>query len=365
MDAIYFYPHGYFRDRQLDTVRHWPGEVANPDVGKQSGKQVTSKKSVASAGIKSWVTRIPLINFKTRPREIDSHVVVYVWGALVLTGKFIVDLDNPYSLTGYNIRAFNLYKYILKIVLLSGRCLQIRCMSHACLENLRLTLGEKVAAKAVVTYPYMPVVRKSEDIFASDERKIIKFLYISTQFDIKGGRALVNAFLNAYKDNPNITLEMITHLPEQYRAAVASCPGISLHPAEFSRQEIAERFMSHCDVLIHPTYVDSFGMVVLEAMSYGMALIATDVYAISEMVRDEKNGILLEPPVSIWNKYLPSYYYYKLGKIKSLIEKADDTLFSHSLEKAILYVAEDKERLLRYRRNSLRIFLKEFSRHAA
>ncbi|WLQ15458.1 glycosyltransferase family 4 protein [Hahella aquimaris] len=365
MSAIYFYPHGYFRDRQLDTVRNWPGEVANPDVGKQSGKQVASKKSIASAGIRSWVNRVPLINFKIRPKGLGSQVVVYVWGGLVLSGKFIVDLDNPYSLTGYNIRAFSFYKPVLKNVLLSNRCIQIRCMSRACLENLRLTLGEKVANKAVVSYPYMPVVRDSDTVSSVGKNRIKKFLYISTQFDIKGGRALIAAFSCAYKKNPNISLEMITHLPEKYKDAVARCPGVNFYPAEFNRQEIAEKFMSHCDVLIHPTYVDSFGMVVLEAMSYGMALIATDVYAISEMVRNEQNGILLQPPVSIWDKYLPSQYYYQLGNIKALIEQADDTAFSEELEKAILYLAEDEERLSRYRKNSLEIFLREFGRHAA
>ncbi|MBU6950774.1 glycosyltransferase family 4 protein [Hahella sp. HN01] len=365
MSAIYFYPHGYFRDRQLDTVRNWPGEVANPDVGKQVGKQVASKKSIAGAGIKSWVNRVPLINFKVRPKGLDDHTVVYVWGALVLSGKFIVDLDNPYSLTGYNIRAFGLYKPILRKILLSERCVQIRCMSRACLENLRLTLGDDVADKAVVSYPYMPVVRETNVTHLARGGGVKRFLYISTQFDIKGGRALINAFINAYKSSPNISLDMVTHLPDKYKDLVASCPAIHFHPAEYSRREIAEKFMSHCDVLIHPTYVDSFGMVVLEAMSYGMALIATDVYAISEMVRNEENGVLLRPPISIWDKYLPSPYYYQLGNIKSLIERADDSVFSRELEKAIVHVAEDEERLKRYRKNSLEIFLREFGRHAA
>ena len=39
--------------------------------------------------------------------------VIYVWGAVVSKGNFIVDLDNPWSLTGYNLTAMSLYRPIL------------------------------------------------------------------------------------------------------------------------------------------------------------------------------------------------------------------------------------------------------------
>lgn len=61
--------------------------------------------------------------------------------------------------------------------------------------------------------------------------------------------------------------------------------------------------MQHADVLLLPTYVESFGMVALEALSFGMAIIATDIYALPEMV-NKKNGALISPPIEIWKDYL-------------------------------------------------------------
>lgn len=50
-----------------------------------------------------------------------------------------------------------------------------------------------------------------------------------------------------------------------------------------------------CDVLILPSYSEGMPNVILEAMSRGLAIIATDVGAISIMV-DNKTGILLKKP---------------------------------------------------------------------
>ena len=97
--------------------------------------------------------------------------------------------------------------------------------------------------------------------------------------------------------------------------------------------------MSKADVLIHPTYVETFGMVALEALSHGLAIITTDVYALSEIVIDQINGRVLEPPVSIWNNYLPSALYYNLQHSKDIIEKTDTKQFEHSLSQAILQYA--------------------------
>ena len=50
----------------------------------------------------------------------------------------------------------------------------------------------------------------------SKMQKITKFLFVGTQFELKGGKALLRAFSNAYKKNSNISLNIITHLPDNY-----------------------------------------------------------------------------------------------------------------------------------------------------
>ena len=49
--------------------------------------------------------------------------------------------------------------------------------------------------------------------------------------------------------------------------------------------------------LLHPTLSDSFGVVVLEAMSQGCSIIASNMASFPEMVACE-NGFLVNPPIA-------------------------------------------------------------------
>ena len=357
---IYFYPHAYLRDRQLDTIRNWPPErVLNPQLSEERrGAQVTSVQSLAKNLHATWKQCLPLVNLKLRPKRLPSDAVVYVWGGVLVSGPFIVELDNPYALTGYNIKAMSLYRGLLSRFLKSSRCLEIRCLSQACKETLRLLFGEAVAAKASIHYPRIPPFVDQVSINAGSE---CRFLFVGTQFEIKGGAALVRAFRRVYEQVPSAHLDMITHLPPEFSREVADCPGITVHGARFSRQEIWDRFMRQADVLVHPTYVESFGMVVLEALAHGLAIVATDVYAINEMVHDGVNGALLKPPISIWDGFQPSKYYPKLEIIKSYIAKTDTEQFEHALTAAMLQLAGDVATRDRFRAASLKLLIDKFA----
>lgn len=357
---IFFYPHTYLRDRQLDTIRRWPtSEVVNPEFAWiRFGAQVSSSYANAPKLGLSWKQKLPLVNVKLRPKAAPKDAVVYVWGGIIATGDFIVDLDNPWSLVGYNLRAMPIYRPILKRALLSKRCREIRCMSEACRKSLRALFGERIYQKASVHYPCIPQVVQSVAALSQDG---CRFLFIGTQFDIKGGVALLKAFPQVYEQAPDAKLDVVTHLPSQYEGLASRCLGIQIHSALFTREQIHEQFMRKADVLVLPTYVESFGMVALEALAYGLAVIATDVYALSEMVEDGRNGNLIKPPLSVWDGVMPSRYYFDLENIKFNIEKTDASIFETSLADAMLRFATDADWRASARRESVRLMTARFS----
>ena len=359
-EPIFFYPHLYLRDRQLDTIRNWEGVVLNPKMGDSNRKIVTEKLSLGRKLPMSWVSMLPLPNIKLRPAGIDRKTLLYVWGGIPLTGRFILELDSPFALTGYNLRALQFYKSFLLNVLSSERCVQIRCISKACRSTLIYYFGKSILHKTTVVYPKLldPLNNKT---FLTKINSPVRFLYISTQFEIKGGRALIDAFQRASQDNNNIRLDVITFLPDEYRDQVDKCKYIEVHSANLMRGKLLKDFVSCSDVLIHPTYADTFGMVVLEAMGYGLAVIATDVYAIKEMVLDGQNGYLLQPPISNWDGYLPSKYYYDLRNFKKNVIEKNDSDFSDALSSAILKVASNRKLLESMKNQSRKFFKKYFS----
>ena len=57
------------------------------------------------------------------------------------------------------------------------------------------------------------------------------------------------------------------------------------------------------DIFVLPSLHETFGIVLLEAMSFGLPIVATDVGAIPELVSDDENGVLVRPddPYSLAN----------------------------------------------------------------
>ena len=53
--------------------------------------------------------------------------------------------------------------------------------------------------------------------------------------------------------------------------------------------------LNKADVYILPSYIEGLPVSVLEAMSYGMAVISTNVGGIPEIVKNKENGLLIEP----------------------------------------------------------------------
>jgi glycosyltransferase involved in cell wall biosynthesis len=356
---VFFYPHRYLRDRQLDTVRYWPsGQALNPELARgRQGSQVAAEKAKSGRVTISWKQRLPLVNLKLRPSEAPDGAVVYVWGGLIATGDFIVDLDNPWALTGYNLGAMKFYRVFIQYILLSERCREIRCISEACRESLRLLFGEKVYGKASIHYP---VMRPAVSAIPTTPRET-RFLFVGTQFEIKGGEALLRAFTRVFSRQPNCKLDIVTHMPSELAHLSSACPGITVHEAHYTRDEIHAKFMKNADVLVLPTYVESFGMVALEALAHGLALVVTDVYALKEMAKSGYNGDLLRPPISIWDGYLPSKTYFELHKIRELVRSSDTSAFEEGLMCALERFVKDGTWLLRARRASLTLMMEKFS----
>ncbi len=53
--------------------------------------------------------------------------------------------------------------------------------------------------------------------------------------------------------------------------------------------------LNQCEILIHPSYVDALPLTILEAMSYGMAILTTNVGGIPSIVKENQNGFMVEP----------------------------------------------------------------------
>jgi len=71
------------------------------------------------------------------------------------------------------------------------------------------------------------------------------------------------------------------------------CDRVTHIPFRRDQRQLA-RLLASCDVLVHPGDVETFGLIVLEAMACGLPVVGTNKGGVAELV-DTETGILAEP----------------------------------------------------------------------
>ncbi|NTU70920.1 MAG: glycosyltransferase [Coriobacteriia bacterium] len=69
--------------------------------------------------------------------------------------------------------------------------------------------------------------------------------------------------------------------------------GVPVHFVPFARDpQTVARYYRAADLYVHPALAESFGLAIAEAMACGLAVVASDVGGIPEVVRDHETGLL-------------------------------------------------------------------------
>ena len=62
-----------------------------------------------------------------------------------------------------------------------------------------------------------------------------------------------------------------------------------------SKQKDMGTWFASANLLIHPSYKEGLGSVILEAMAAGLPVIASNTGGIPDIIENEKTGLLIEP----------------------------------------------------------------------
>ena len=117
----------------------------------------------------------------------------------------------------------------------------------------------------------------------------------------KGGANVVDAFEQLQTKYQHIKLQIIgntqldTHnqqLYATYQKKIANNPNI-VH-TKVTRAELFKDIYPKADIFVSPTYQETFGFAILEAMAFGLPVLSTAHFAIPEIIEDGKSGVLIE-----------------------------------------------------------------------
>lgn len=221
---------------------------------------------------------------------------------------YYIFLENPSALVNYcwNRPKHLIAKKRLNKMLNDANLKGVICMSKTCYSFFSNLYDEPDGLNRIHIYPLieddLSYTERDNHIIANGS--VLQCLFISSNFELKGGRDIIEVFKKLSEKEYNVHLNIITRessIRIEDRQIIDSMDNIDLIEFNLSKSELNEYYKKSA-VLLNPTRMDSFSLVTLEAIKYGCAIIATDVYAIKEMDKDGYNGYLTKSMYKIWNE---------------------------------------------------------------
>lgn len=159
----------------------------------------------------------------------------------------------------------------------------------------------------------LPIGNKISTIqYEKKDNKIFQILYVGTIRDQKGVKLLIKAIDEINKSN--IALKLIGQINEQhYYDLINSRPYIT-HLPYIANNQLNEHYQQS-DVFILPSYLDSWGMVVIEAMSNNLPVIITENCGAKDAVK-KGGGIIIKTGDMLEIKNAIEIYYTNEDKRK-------------------------------------------------
>lgn len=358
---VYFNIRPTSRERMWDTPKHAHEvcEVLLPEGIQQQSSIKTYASSTSLMSKIKYEASKKLIN----KQKIDSSVSVnadllYMWGAFPKNSDkpFILELDNPYTPAYYHLENFERNKKKIKAQL--DKAYKITYLSETCKNHAIELYGKDIEGKSFVNYPYMADNYKKNN---RNDNGIINFIFVGLNSRGKGGDELLEAFTHTKEQN--IRLTFISNLSDEKKSKYEKDSRISILPPQ-PRIKLLNEIYPKMDVMVFPSFYESFGVVLLEALSFGMGIITLNTYATPEIVKNDYNGKLLHHPIlkpTILNgKEVVNCVDLRIQDFHDRYLKHDEFYYG-MYEELKSAISEASNQYKKWQKNSLELFNNKFS----
>jgi glycosyltransferase involved in cell wall biosynthesis len=122
----------------------------------------------------------------------------------------------------------------------------------------------------------------------------INIIFVGKEFQRKGGEDMLEAFHCLRRRRADVSLTYVGDVPDPIKPAHEGVGVTFLGP--LSRAELTP-YYARADIFALPTRMDSWGIVYIEAMSYGLPIVTTTgsrLPASKEIIHEGENGFLIE-----------------------------------------------------------------------
>jgi glycosyltransferase involved in cell wall biosynthesis len=258
--------------------------------------------------LKSYLER-----FRKIPQGTD---LTFSYGHLVFRKEpWVVELETVANFTGGSQKFLKKYQGLVERVLASKYCKKIIFWNDAGMKSVLLNLD---CSKFEHKIERVNFAVHKKDFTKNYNGERIRLLFINSAnnlgyFDLKGGKEVLEAFAILNGKYDNIQLVIRSDVPQHVKNEYKGMGNIRFIEKTLP-WELLEREYQSADIYLAPGYTTPV-WVILDAMSYELPIVATDVWCTSEYVENGTAGLLIEKseilanyPASLaWNTFSPQF----------------------------------------------------------
>jgi glycosyltransferase involved in cell wall biosynthesis len=222
--------------------------------------------------------------------------LTYSSGHLVFRKEpWILEIEYVTQLTGFRPDHLRRFQGLVERTLGSAYCRKILCWSCFTQQGL-LSFLDCFSFSDKIEVVYHAIPPKTFTKAYNTEK--VKLLFVGSanfanEFEVKGGKEVLEAYSVLRQRFNHIELTMRSDVPDHRKAKYQGLPGLRFIEKIIPYEQLEEEFKT-ADIFILPAHNTPF-MVYLEAMSYELPVITTDLYANPEYVADGRTGLLVRP----------------------------------------------------------------------
>ncbi len=251
-----------------------------------------------------------------------------------------MSLEQPHLLAGSEYM-FDRWRGVILHALRSPNCRAIVCELEIGRRALLERLGAPDLADKVWVIHAAPPRQRGVTPGRSIARRI---LYVNSgnigaadHFYTHGGGLLAPVFREIRRNCPEAMLVVRSRLPAAERRGLEEIGNVEIYEEMLSPDALDAQFRA-ADIFFYPTHVTP-SAALLDAMSYGLPIVTTDVWGNGEFLVDGKSGLLVHHPHQ--STYTTgAVVHFDSPTYATVVRTRDDSLVG-SLAKAVLRLLED------------------------
>jgi glycosyltransferase involved in cell wall biosynthesis len=274
--------------------------------------------------------------FKKPPRGTD---LTYATGHLVFRDEpWVVDLEFVTQLAGYSVRHLKRYRKLIQRVLSSERCRRIICWTEAGRTTVLANLDCEGFGHKVEVVPLAVPGKDFTKEFSDNGKTRLLFVgsaNIPGEFEYKGGNEVVEAFLALQEKYSGLELVIRSDMPRHLKQRCQGLDNVTVIEGIVPWERLEEEFKS-ADVFLFPSH-STPGLAILDAMSYELPVITTDVWANPEMVLDGATGFTIGKSETVQyyaENFIPIWDYTPNSRFIKSIRTPDPEVVRQLVERA-------------------------------